>query len=88
MIDVLKELIEGGFIGQAIIASLVWGAIVVLLVMKNPVDDRLYDAGYIILGFFFHVAVTAAQTRRIVHARRVVEECCDEPEGYRDSLDQ
>ena len=44
----LTELIEGGFVGQAIIATLVWGGIVIALVRGNPVDDRLYDAGYVV----------------------------------------
>ena len=67
----LTELIEGGFVGQAIIATLVWGGIVIALVRGNPVDDRLYDAGYVVLGYFFHMATVAVSTRNAAEVRRV-----------------
>lgn len=65
----IAELIEGGFIGQAIIGALIWGGIIVLLVTHNPVDDRLYDAGYVVLGYFFHVAQTAVISRNVGEAK-------------------
>lgn len=60
--DILKELIEGGFIGQAFLGSLVWGVIAFLLLTQKPVPDKLFDAGLIILGAFFN-SVQAAATR-------------------------
>lgn len=73
MVNMLKDLIEGGFLGQAILATLVWGGIVITLIRNNPVDDRLFDAGYVILGYFFHVATAVQTTRTIARTRRAAE---------------
>lgn len=78
VISFLKELIEGGFIGQAVIGSLIWGLIAFLIVSKASVDNRLYDAGFIVIGYLFHVAQTAVATRAAVKARKYAEQCVDE----------
>lgn len=64
MLDFLKELIEGGFIGQALIGMLIWGLIGFLIVQKAAVDERLYDAGFIVIGYLFHVGQVAASIRK------------------------
>lgn len=79
MIDVLRELIEGGFIGQAIIGSLIWGLIAFLIVMKASVDNRLYDAGFIVIGYLFHMAQTAATTHAKAKALKASRDCADTP---------
>lgn len=54
----LVELIEGGFLAQLILTVLVWGAIAILAVMGRPIPDALLDAGFVIIGFFFHTILT------------------------------
>ena len=75
MLDILKELIEGGFIGQIVIGTLVWGLITLLIVNQTPVDARLYDAGFIVLGYLFHVGQVAALTRSKVKSDRIAKDC-------------
>lgn len=72
-LDILKDLIQGGFIGQAIIGTLVWGLITFLIVQKTPVDNRLYDAGFIVLGYLFHMAQVAAQTHAVQRVKKSQE---------------
>lgn len=83
ILDFLKSMIEGGFLGQAILATIVWGAIAALLLMHSPVDDRVYDAGFIILGYFFHVAQAASSAHHLSSARLRAEDCEDELQGQR-----
>jgi hypothetical protein len=78
VISLLKELIEGGFIGQAVIGTLVWGLITFLIVQRASVDNRLYDAGFIVIGYLFHMAQTAAATRAARAANKVADDCVDE----------
>lgn len=60
----LKELIEGGFLAQTLLVVLVWGAIVVLAVQHDQIPDPLLDAGFVIIGFYFHtVTAKIAQNR-------------------------
>lgn len=49
----LKGLIEGGYIGQAIIASIIWGVIGYLYVTSKPVPETLLIAGSTVLGWYF-----------------------------------
>ena len=57
MLSKLVELIEGGFVAQLILVVLVWGAIAIIAVTHNTVPDPLYDAGFVIVGFFFRSAI-------------------------------
>jgi hypothetical protein len=50
----MVELIEGGFLAQTILVVLVWGAIAFLAVTQRPIPDALLDAGFVIIGFYFH----------------------------------
>ncbi len=52
------ELIEGGFVAQTILVILVWGGIVFLAVTQRPIPDALLDAGFVIIGFYFHTVMT------------------------------
>jgi hypothetical protein len=54
----MVELIEGGFLAQTILVILVWGGIVFLAVTQHPIPDPLLDAGFVIVGFYFHAVVT------------------------------
>lgn len=74
----LQSIIEGGFVGQAIIATIIWGTISLLLLRQTPVDDRLYDGAFIVLGYFFHVAQVAATTHSAVQASKRKDECVEE----------
>lgn len=78
ILDFLKSIIEGGFVGQAVIATIVWAVIGTLLVRQQPIDDRVFDAGFIILGYFFHVAQMAASTNRITKAKNGSDAMRDE----------
>lgn len=49
----IKSLIEGGYIGQAIIASIIWGVIGVLAIKGMPIPDSLLIAGSTVLGWYF-----------------------------------
>lgn len=74
-LDLLKELIEGGFIGQALIGTLVWGIIAYLLLTNAAIDQRLYDAGFVVIGYLFHMAQTAANSRSNAHVNRLLDDC-------------
>ena len=78
LLEFLKSIIEGGFLGQAIIATLVWGAVVALLLQRAQVDDRLYDAAFIILGYCFHVAQAAVLSK----SRSNIQRWAKESNGY------
>ncbi len=54
----MLELIEGGFLAQTILVILVWGGIVFLAVTQRPIPDALLDAGFVIIGFYFHTVMT------------------------------
>ena len=54
----MVELIEGGFLAQTILVILVWGGIVFLAVTQHPIPDALLDAGFVIIGFYFHTVMT------------------------------
>ncbi len=54
----MVELIEGGFLAQTILVILIWGAIAFLAVMQHPIPDPLLDAGFVIIGFYFHTVMT------------------------------
>lgn len=81
LLSFLQSLIEGGFIGQAIIGTLVWGLITYLIVQQAPVDNRLYDAGFIVIGYLFHMAQTAATTHQAVKATRRIADCPESGDG-------
>lgn len=86
ILEFVKSLIAGGFIGQAVIGTLVWGLIAYLIVQKAPVDNRLYDAGFIVIGYLFHMAQTAVQTRAAHLANVVADDCIDELHTSEDRL--
>lgn len=75
VLDFLRELIEGGFIGQAVIGTAIWGVIVYLIVVRAQVDNRLYDAGFIVIGYLFHMAQTAAASRAKAIVARLQQDC-------------
>ncbi len=54
----MVELIEGGFLAQTLLVVLVWGGIVFLAVTQHPIPDALLDAGFVIIGFYFHTVMT------------------------------
>ena len=54
----MVELIEGGFLAQTLLVILVWGAIAFLAVTQRPIPDALLDAGFVIIGFYFHTVMT------------------------------
>lgn len=58
--NILIELVEGGFIGQAILATLIGGAILWQVIHNQPLDDFLKQSLAILLGYYFHMGVTAA----------------------------
>lgn len=67
----VKSLIEGGYIGQAIIASVVWGVIGYLYATGKPVPDSLLIAGSTILGWYFRSeAQRQADKMREILARK------------------
>lgn len=49
MVTLLRE----GIIGQALIGTIVWGAIIFQITNGQPVSDALLTAGSIILGYYF-----------------------------------
>jgi hypothetical protein len=53
MMDLLRELIEGGYIGQAVIATSVTLAIVILAVRQVPIPEFLIAAWGLIVGWYF-----------------------------------
>lgn len=63
ILALIKDLIEGGFIGQAVLGTLVWGAIAYLSITHTQVDDRLWSAGLVILGYFFHMVQAASASK-------------------------
>ena len=54
------ELVEGGYIGQAILGTLIGGAILWQVVHSQPIDQFLQSALAVLLGFYFHMGLTAA----------------------------
>ncbi len=54
----MVELIEGGFVAQTLLVLLVWGAIAFLAVTQRSIPDALLDAGFVIIGFYFHTVMT------------------------------
>ena len=54
----MVELIEGGFLAQTILVILIWTGIVFLAVTQRPIPDPLLDAGFVIVGFYFHTVMT------------------------------
>lgn len=53
MIDLIKDLIEGGFVGQAVIATLVTVAIVLMAYQGRPIPEFLIGSWGLIVGWFF-----------------------------------
>jgi len=61
---VLAELIEGGFLAQTILVILIWTGIVFLAVTGKPIPDPLLDAGFVIVGFYFHTIITKQNNQK------------------------
>lgn len=57
----MKEMIHDGSLAQLLIILLVWGTVALLLGVNRPVPDALFDAGLIIVGFFFGSKTAAAR---------------------------
>lgn len=49
----IVTLLREGIIGQALIGTIVWGAIIYQITNNQPVSDALLTAGSIILGYYF-----------------------------------
>ena len=60
----LAELIEGGFLAQTILVILIWTGIVFLAVTGKPIPDPLLDAGFVIVGFYFHTIITKQNNQK------------------------
>lgn len=76
----LKELIEGGFLGQAVVGTFVWVLIGYLIVTKTPIENRLWDAGLIIIGYLFHMAQTAVASKAKATVAKL-EDCNGDTRG-------
>lgn len=61
----MKDLIEGGFVGQILLILLVWVPVGVLSIQHEPIPEPLIDAGLVIIGFYFHVIMQGAMNRYI-----------------------
>lgn len=59
----LVTLLREGIVGQALIGTLVWSAIIYQIVTNQPVSDALLAAGSIILGYYFRTENKAAESR-------------------------
>ena len=57
----ILQLIEGGFIGQAVIATGLMFALVWQVVHNIPIDPLLAGMLGTVLGYYFHVGVVAAR---------------------------
>lgn len=55
----MKDLIKSGSLAQLLLVILVWGAVAFLALMGRPIPDALLDAGFVIIGFYFHAQVNA-----------------------------
>ena len=57
MLSKLAELIEGGFLAQTLLVTMVWGVICFSALEQRPIPDALLDAGFVIVGFYFRSAI-------------------------------
>ena len=53
LLQLIRELIEGGFIGQAVIATVVTVGIMVMVYQGRPIPEFLTAAWGLIVGWFF-----------------------------------
>jgi hypothetical protein len=53
----------GIYIPQLLALLLVWGSIALLAVKGLPIPDPLLDAGFAILGFYFHSVISQVASR-------------------------
>lgn len=51
----------GVILPQVLLVLLIWGPIAYLAANQAPIPDALLDAGFIVLGFYFHAAVNQMQ---------------------------
>lgn len=61
--NMVEKLITGGYLAQLILLIVVWGSIAYLAVFQHPIPDPLLDAGFIILGSYFHTLATQVSNR-------------------------
>lgn len=59
----LVELFENGYIAQILLIALVWVPIAFLTVTGKPVPDPLFDAGFMMVGFYFRAALQNGSTK-------------------------
>lgn len=64
MAQLIRELVEGGYVGQLVLLTLIWGGIIILAVQGRDVPTWLIVSGSTVLGWFFRSsAQTIANTR-------------------------
>lgn len=55
------------YLPQIVLLLLVWGPIAVLAANERPIPDPLLDAGFVILGFYFHTVINGIREYRNTH---------------------
>lgn len=74
----MKDFVQSGQMAQVLLIVLVWGTIAVLLVTRQTPPDPVFDAGFVIVGYYFHAQVEAVTTHRL---KGVKEEAEKNPPG-------
>lgn len=64
VVQLIKELIEGGFVGQAIIASLLVAGYVWQAVHNQPIDPGFAGMVGLVVGWFFRSQAQVVADRR------------------------
>lgn len=62
-IKLIELLITGGYIAQLIITAGTGITVTILLIQQQPVPEFLRDLLFVIVGFYFHVAIQATSSR-------------------------
>ena len=70
MLELLRELIEGGFIGQAIIATIVTIIVAYLAITGKAVPEFLAASWGLIVGWFFRSQAQAVADRKAAREKK------------------
>lgn len=70
MLELLRDLVEGGFVGQAIIATLLVGGYVALQVAGKPIDPGFAGMVGLVVGWFFRSQAQVIADRKATKATR------------------
>lgn len=65
MVQLIKELVQGGFVGQLVLLALIWGGIMVIAVQGRDVPTWLIASGSTVLGWFFRSSAQAIANARL-----------------------